>query len=169
MYAPTFRDGTSGSVQDANLSLEKVLRTLQQATGESWLCITRGHVDSRGIHSDAPMDVSGWPETGELLLITDLLITDYSSIGGDFMLLNRPVIYYEPDIDAYRAERGLYFDPDESPMIVAHTEAALLEILSGPIDGPGNCKAVLDFYGTNETGRASQAVAERIAKEICKF
>ena len=169
MYAPTFRDGTSGSVQDANLSLEKVRRTLEQATGGPWLCITRGHVDSRGIHSDAPMDVSGWPETGELLLITDLLITDYSSIGGDYMLLNRPVVYYQPDVGDYNAERGMYFDPDRSPMIVAHTEEALLEILSKPIDGPGNCKAVLDFYGANETGRASQIVAERIGKEIGKF
>ena len=99
----------------------------------------------------------------------DMVITDYSSIGGDYMLLNRPVVYYQPDVGDYNAERGMYFDPDRSPMIVAHTEEALLEILSKPIDGPGNCKAVLDFYGANETGRASQIVAERIGKEIGKF
>ncbi|MBR1821773.1 MAG: CDP-glycerol glycerophosphotransferase family protein [Clostridia bacterium] len=166
MYAPTFRTGTSGSVQDAGLSLEKVRATLEEATGERWVCITRGHIDSRGIRSDAQMDVSAWPEPSELLLISDLLITDYSSIGGDFMLLNRPVVFYQPDIGDYNAERGRYFDPDESPLIVAHTERALLDILSKPIDGPANCKAVLDFFGCRETGRAAEVVAERIMRAL---
>ena len=166
MYAPTFRTGTSGSVQDASLSLEKARAALEAATGARWVCITRGHIDSRGIRSDARMDVSAWPEPAELLLISDLLITDYSSIGGDFMLLNRPVVFYQPDIGDYNVERGLYFDPDKSPLIVAHSEAALLEILSRPIDGPANCKAVLDFFGCRETGRAAQVVAERIAREL---
>ena len=164
MYAPTFRTSSSGSVQDATFSLERVRETLEKATGERWLCITRGHIDSKGIHSDAQMDVSAWPEATELLLITDLLITDYSSIGGDFMLLDRPVVYFQPDAGDYNAERGLYFDPDQSPLIVAHSESELLDILSRPIDGPANCRAVLDFFGANETGRAAQIVAERIAR-----
>jgi CDP-glycerol glycerophosphotransferase len=166
MYAPTFRTDTSGSVQAASFSLEKARETLEAATGQRWLCITRGHIDSKGIRSDARMDVSAWPEATELLLITDLMITDYSSIGGDFMLLNRPVVYFQPDAGDYKTERGLYFDPDQSPLIVAHTEAELLDILSRPIDGPANCRAVLEFFGTNETGRAAEAVAERIAGKI---
>ena len=166
MYAPTFRTDTSGSVQEASFSLEKAREALEAATGERWLCITRGHIDSKGIHSDARMDVSAWPETTELLLITDLMITDYSSIGGDFMLLNRPVVYFQPDAGDYKAERGLYFDPDQSPLIVAHSEGELLDILSKPIDGPGNCRAVLDFFGANETGRAAQIVAERIGEKL---
>ena len=166
LYAPTFRTGTSGSVQQAPLSLERVRETLEKATSEPWICLTRGHIDSKGIRSDGRMDVTDWSEPGELLLITDLLITDYSSIGGDFMLLNRPVIFYEPDIEAYRGERGLYFDPDISPLIVAHTEEALLRILSEPIDGPSNCRAVLDFFGTSESGHAALTVAQKIAKKL---
>jgi len=166
MYAPTFRTGTSGSVQDAALSLEKARAALEKTTGEKWVSITRGHIDSRGIHSDARMDVSAYPEPAELLLISDMLITDYSSIGGDFMLLNRPVIYYQPDIGDYNTERGLYFDPDASPLLVAHSEDELLELLSRPIDGPANCKAVLEFFGTTETGRAAEEVAGKILEEI---
>ncbi len=166
MYAPTFRTGTSGSVQDAPLSLEKVREALEAQTGERWVCITRGHIDSRGIRSDAQMDVSAWPEPSELLLISDMLITDYSSIGGDFMLLNRPVIFYMPDLADYNDERGLYFDPEKSPLIVAHTQDELLALLEKPIDGPANCKAVLDFFGCRETGEAAKAVARRIAQEL---
>ena len=167
LYAPTFRTMGTGGTQKAPLSLEKVRRALEGATGEKWVCVTRSHSVNRGIRSDALLDATDWPETGELLLATDLLITDYSSIGGDFMLLNRPVVFYQPDIDAYRSEeRGLYFDPDQSPLLTAHTEEALLELLSGPIDGPANCKAVLEFFGTHESGHAAEIVAWKIAEKL---
>ena len=166
LYAPTFRFSNAGGRQVAPLSLERVRACLEGATGEKWVCVTRSHELNRGMTSDAALDASGWVEPGELLLATDLLITDYSSIAGDFMLLGRPAVFYQPDIDAYRGERGLYFDPDRSPLIAAHTEPELLDILSRPIDGPANCRAVLDFLGTHESGHAAEAVAERIAKEL---
>ena len=113
------------------------------------------------------MDLSAYPEPSELLLITDLLITDYSSIGGDFMLLDRPVIYYQPDRGDYDAERGgLYFDPDQSPLLVAHDEEELMRLLKSPIDARANCRACLEFFGCRETGRAAQRVAERIAERL---
>lgn len=163
MYAPTFRVSGTGGVQQAGLSLDRAIRTLERSTGEKWLCITRSHETARGIASDAGMDVSSWPETNELLLITDMLITDYSSIGGDFVLLGRPVIFYQPDRGDYDRDRGLYFDPDRSPLIVAHDEGELLDILSKPIDAEASCRAYLDFFGSRETGHASEAVAARIA------
>ena len=166
LYAPTFRFSNSGGTQNADVSLEKVRRTLERATGDPWVCVTRSHELNRGIRSDATLDATHWPETGELLLATDLLITDYSSIGGDFMLLNRPVIYYEPDIDAYRAERGLYFDLDQSPLLAVHTEEALMELLSHSIDGPACCKAALEYFGTHECGHAAEVVAQKITDAL---
>ena len=167
MYAPTFRATDTGGRQAAGLSLERVRATLEKATGEKWLCVTRSHEVARGIASDAAMDLSDWPEPSELLLVTDMLITDYSSIGGDFMLLNRPVIYFQPDRKAYDQERnGLYFDPDQSPLTVAHDEEELLDILSRPIDAPASCRAALDYFGCRETGRAAEIVAERVAEKL---
>lgn len=166
LYAPTFRNGDTGKTQASDLRLERIREVLERSTQEPWVCLTRGHTLVDSIRSDAAMDVTQWTETGELLLITDILITDYSSIGGDFMLLERPVIYYQPDIEAYTGERGLYFDPADSPLMVAHTESELLDILSHPIDGPENCRAVLDFFGTKETGNAAQAVAAWIAERL---
>ena len=40
------------------------------------------------------------------------------------------------------------------------------EMLEKPLDGPGNCREVLDFFGCRETGRAAEIVAERIASII---
>ena len=166
LYAPTFRNADTGRSQAAPLRLERVRETLEGATGERWVCLTRSHELVSGIRSDAWRDVSDWPETNEVLLAVDLLITDYSSIGGDFMLLERPVIYYQPDIGDYDGERGLYFDPDQSPLLTAHTEEALLALLSRPIDAPGNCRAVLEYFGANETGSAAAATARRIRERL---
>ena len=164
LYAPTFRDATAGRKQPAGLDLARVCDALARPTGKKWISITRGHDQNRGIDSDALMDVSGYPETNELLLAVDMLITDYSSIGGDFMLLNRPVIYYQPDRERY--DRALYFDPDASPLIVAHTEQELLDIVSKPLDAAGNCRAALDFFGVRESGHAAETVARWIAARL---
>lgn len=167
MYAPTFRDADSGAKQAAGLDLQAVLDALAAATGDDWLCLTRSHQVARGIDAQGAVDVSDWPETSELLLITDLLITDYSSIGGDFMLLNRPVIYYQPDRQAYDRERhGLYFDPDRSPLKVAHSPDELIALITHPFDAPANCREALDFFGCRESGRAARQVAERVAECI---
>ena len=167
LYAPTFRSTDTGGRQAAGLNLQRVRDALEEATGERWICVTRSHEVARGIASDAAMDVSDWPEPSELLLVTDMLITDYSSIGGDFMLLGRPVIYYQPDRGDYDAERGgLYFDPDDSPLVVAHSEEELMELIAHPFDAEENCRQVLDFFGCRETGRASELVAERVAREL---
>ena len=49
-------------------------------------------------------------DTNELLSICDYLITDYSSIAFDMMMLGKPVIFYMPDYDEYKKNQGLYFN-----------------------------------------------------------
>ena len=163
LYAPTFRDATAGQAQRALLDLDRVRAALERSTGQAWVCLTRGHDLNRGVDA-GQRDVSGYPEISRLLLAVDLLITDYSSIGGDFMLLDRPVIYYQPDRAQY--DRELYFDPDRSPLIVAHSESELLELLSRPIDAAANCREALAFFGAHESGRAAEAVAAWIARRL---
>lgn len=168
LYAPTFRAASSGAAMKATLSLERVRATLEKATGEQWLCLTRSHELNLGVTSDARRDVTDWRDVSALLTACDMVITDYSSIGGDFMLLGRPVVYYQPDVGAYHRERDFYFDMEKSPLIVAHSEGELMDILSRPIDGGANCRACLAFFGATETGHAAKSVAEWIAKALAE-
>ena len=169
LYAPTFREASSGGAQPAALSLKAVKAALERSTSDKWLCLSRGHELNRGVEADAARDVSAWRDVSALLMACDMLITDYSSIGGDFMLLGRPVIYYQPDLAEYLArDRQLYFDVDASPLLTAHSKEALMALLSGPIDGAANCKSCLDYFGANETGRSARAVAEWISNRIGK-
>lgn len=54
-------------------------------------------------------------DTNEILAITDILISDYSSIFFDFLATERPIIFYIPDIETYTNSRGLYYGPEKLP------------------------------------------------------
>lgn len=58
-------------------------------------------------------DFSAERDINDLLLVTDILITDYSSVIFDFALLKKPIVYYVYDLYTYLAERGLYFPFDD--------------------------------------------------------
>ena len=62
---------------------------------------------------DKILDLTLYKEINELLLITDLLITDYSSTIFEYALLDRPIIFYVPDIDEYKETRDFYYDFEE--------------------------------------------------------
>ena len=63
----------------------------------------------------------------ELLYITDILITDYSSSMWDFSLTERPVFLFAPDIDSYDVERGFYTNPYSWPFSIAKSNKMLLD------------------------------------------
>ena len=60
-------------------------------------------------YKDFIYDFSDKRDINDILLITDILITDYSSVIFDYFLLNKPVIYYTYDLEEYKKERGLYY------------------------------------------------------------
>ena len=66
------------------------------------------------VHSDAAVDgavdVTDYENINELCMISDLLITDYSSICMDFSLMKKPMVFYAYDLDKYRGDRDFYFD-----------------------------------------------------------
>ena len=101
----------------------------------------------------------------DLLLISDCLITDYSSCAGDFALLRRPLFLFQDDIEQYQEkDRDFYFNMDESPYLAAHSQKELEEIIDRTSleEAAKNCEEVLTFYGTKETGYAAETVAKRI-------
>lgn len=65
--------------------------------------------------SDFVIDVSDYEDISELYIISDMLITDYSSAFFDYANLKRPMIFYAYDLDHYRTTRGLYFDYQKVP------------------------------------------------------
>lgn len=175
LYAPTFRDTEqrAHAKQKVPLDLYRVLDRLEALDGRRWRCLVRAHYLSWGIPLDDGtgrlLPVSDYPEMAELLLISDALLTDYSSCAGDFALTRRPIFLYQDDLEDYqRNDRALYFDMKDSPYWVASTQEGLDEIIAActPERARENCDAILKFYGEAETGHAAQSVAEYIVKQL---
>jgi len=175
LYAPTFRDELLVKWQRhrAQIDLDRTLRALERRTGDRWMCLFRAHYLSAGLAVDALegriVNAAGHEEMAELLLIADALVTDYSSCAGDFALTGRPIFLFQDDLEDYKAKsRELYFDVADSPYLVARTQEeleALIEAMT-PEFARENDRAILDFYGTTETGRAAEAACEYIIKKL---
>lgn len=165
LYAPTFRD--VGGEMSANFSAKRLIDALEKSTGDKWMILNRGHILNTGVHADAGVDVSSYPEVNELLLVCDMMITDYSSIAGDFLMLDRPIILYHADVKQYaEADRGLVFDPEESPYRIAYDMEDLIDIACNFGDAAENCAQLRTFYGVNESGRSCMQTAERIREYL---
>ena len=133
LYAPTFRGETIGL---ARAPMDLDLPLLRSVLGDDHVVLVRLHpfVRSRwtlGAElADFAVDVSDYPDINELMLSSDLLVTDYSSAIYEFSLLGRPMAFFAPDHAAYEAERGFYLDfPTDLPGPVFETTAALAAYL----------------------------------------
>ena len=69
-------------------------------------------------------------DTNELLSVVDILITDYSSIYFDYLLTDKPILFYIPDYKSYENARGIYFKPQELPGPCSKELSELLEQIS---------------------------------------
>ncbi|MDP9801227.1 CDP-glycerol glycerophosphotransferase (TagB/SpsB family) [Arcanobacterium wilhelmae] len=135
LYAPTWR-GSSKSKKFDGAKLVSDLDRLQASS--SWHLIFRGHPLTQEILSDSILDVhapSSDISTYELMNMADVVITDYSSLGVDFLATGRPVIYYTYDAEEYAEERGLNMKVEEFPGLVVYSITDLLNTLEQYVDG----------------------------------
>jgi CDP-glycerol glycerophosphotransferase (TagB/SpsB family) len=114
LYAPTFRGERT---TDARFPGGLDLAELRAALGVDHVLLVRAHpfVLLGGVPRHAELDgfaidVSDYPELNELMLVSDVLVTDYSSAIYEFALLSRPIAFFMPDRAAYDEERGFYLD-----------------------------------------------------------
>ena len=116
-------------------------------------------------------DVSGVDEVNELCLVSDLLVTDYSSVMFDYALLGRPMIFYMYDLEYYRdASNGFYFDPEEvlPGPIVRTQEALYAAVRSAQTDRAAYAdryEAFRERFCPKEDGCAAQRVVEEIFRK----
>jgi CDP-ribitol ribitolphosphotransferase len=113
LYAPTFRgESVTSATYDDYLDLELMARML----AADHVVLMRLHPFVRSALripeelAGFAFDVSDHPDINELMLVSDLLVTDYSSAIYEFSLLGRPICFLAPDHQAYEGERGFYFD-----------------------------------------------------------
>src|SRR5262249_39306962 len=142
LYAPTLRDHLADRRGRYALDLQLDLDRVRDAAGADTVLLVRKHpyVDQDVAPGSDTLirDVSAYPDATELLLITDVLITDYSSVMADFACTGRPMLFFAYDLEAYREEvRGFYVDYEATvPGPVLRRSDEVAEALRN-IDGIG--------------------------------
>ncbi len=163
LYAPTFRNNAA----NASVVGEEEIDKLIECCGDDFYIIKsfHPHIITGTGRKELPMT------TEELLCCADILITDYSSVFFEFLLLDRPVIFFAPDYDKYESGRGYYLDYDNLPgqiiKNVTGDEAVLaLKTALSTSDGQKAArKAFCDKYMEACDGH----VTKRLANYIIKF
>ena len=110
MYAPTFREG---SLKDAPLQAD--FNKWEKRLGNDYRLLFRAHpVFSKSVHFDDSIrfvkDVSDYPNNNDLIIASDILISDYSGIFFEYGIQDKPMFCYAYDYREYVKERPLYFD-----------------------------------------------------------
>ena len=163
LYAPTFRDNHTNS-QDVTVDLKQVMKILE-GKGEKWVCLVRAHSGTKHLSFKCDgtkyIEASSYPDMADLLAISDMLITDYSSSAGDFILRNKPAILAFFDKEEYISGcRQFNMDPEEAGFIIAKTQNQMNEILrtKSEEDYANNCKRLKEHFGIIANGDASEKI-----------
>ena len=169
LYCPTFRDRARRLATPYDLAFD--IEAVRRALGDDVFLLLRPHYLDRLKLSDRylpfALDVSRHHDVTELMLVADVLVTDYSSVMFDFANTGKPMVFFTYDYEDYvRDERGTYVDlPEIAPGPVVETTDALIEALRAVDD---DAEKYADTYADfrarfcgYETGRAAEAVVEQ--------
>lgn len=133
LYAPTFREYEKDGV-NCVMSLPIDFEKWERILGEEYILLLRAHhevVKVMNIKENAFIkNVSSYSDLNELMMVSDILISDYSSIFFDYSILGKPMFSFSYDYDKYNEERGLYFDiRKDLKCMNLNTEANMLDAI----------------------------------------
>lgn len=137
LYAPTWRESQHKPGEGYGYQMAVDFGKWRSVIGEDAVVLFRCHYlasssEDLSPHEGFVKDVSGYDDINELYAISDLLITDYSSVFFDYANLKRPVIFYMYDYQQYKNEmRDFYLEEKELPGPIVQTEEELLKLLDG--------------------------------------
>lgn len=180
LYCPTFRDDQFSS-EGYSLELALNFESLKKNCGEDFVVLLRTHyfiADKYDLDrfNGYVYNVSDHDDVNDLYIVSDMLITDYSSVFFDYANLNRPIVFYQYDAQQYQNKtRGLYFGTAMLPGFVVQTQEKLEECLEKIIadlknggDGLLRYKQAMAAFRKKFTPFDCADCAEKVVRELFK-
>ena len=172
LYAPTYRSNQHesgvGYVYKEEVDFEK----LQKELGEEFIILFRPHYFvANQFEFDKfkgfVYDVSRFDDITKLYIISDILITDYSSVFFDYANLKRPIIFHMYDLEHYRDEsNGFYLDVEKDlPGKITKTDEELIKEIQKVNNNFTYDEKYKEFnqrFNSMEDGNASKRVVEKV-------
>lgn len=172
LFAPTYRQDLNSATVNS-IDVDACISTLNDKYGGEWIFLLRLHPLMKDIihttdATDMVIDASGYVDMQELLYISDVLITDYSSCMFDYMLMKKPCVLYAPDYDNYIDSRGLVISLSSLPFPIAKNNEELLSSINN-FELCNYRLKIEEYLSVNkhyDDGRASADVVSWIEKRI---
>ena len=173
LYAPTWRDNSfvaAGYTFDLKADFHK----WKDILGDEYVIVFKPHyLIINKYENDHSLDgflysISANAEINELYVLSDILITDYSSVFFDYAVLNRPIYFYMYDIDEYKGElRGFYLDIyKELPGKIYEYEKQMLLDIKNNVYDYSYLKIFNERFNSEQTGNCAQKVIDIVFKDI---
>ncbi|MER8184056.1 CDP-glycerol glycerophosphotransferase family protein [Kitasatospora sp. NPDC094015] len=175
LYAPTFREDRRRPQDGYQLDLRLDLAAARAALADDQVLLVRGHEATCGQVPGAGdgyvWDVGSYPDMAELLLIADVLVTDYSAAMFDFANTGRPILFFTYDLEHYRDNlRGFSFDFEAQapgPLLATSAElvAALGRVEEATAEYREKYAAFREVYCDLDDGQAAARVVDALLKD----
>lgn len=173
LYAPTWRDDEFYGHAQYKFTLKLDLEKMRRKLGDEYVIILRTHYFIADFLDLSEYDgfaynLSKYDDIARLYLISDVLITDYSSVFFDYANLRRPMLFFTYDLEKYRSVlRGFYMDVEKElpgPMLfdtdeVIHAVENLEEVQKKYHD---KYEVFCSKYCAWEDGRAAEKVVNAV-------
>ena len=137
LYAPTFRKKqTDPDLSVYTIAWDSVLDSIKKRFGGEWIALVRLHPNISKYSSllqlgNNAIDVSDYPDMQELMAISDICISDYSSSIIEFAVTGKPGFIFAVDYSEYKKDRGVYFELEELPFPISSDNQQLIDIILG--------------------------------------
>lgn len=140
LFAPTFRGSgrKSAYYPESYINLNAIYKSLE--ADDIFVIKLHPFVKNKIVinkkYQDKIIDLTKYGDINDLLVVTDLLITDYSSVIFEYAFMEKPIILYVPDLEEYHHSRSFYYDYDEYVYgtIAKNQEELMEEMKNASID-----------------------------------
>lgn len=169
LFAPTFRNDCSVDVY--NINFDKVRRALKERFKRDFIVFVSRHPDLRNRieykkeSQEGVIYVADYDDFQEILMASDVLITDYSGCMYDYSFLKRPIFLYQFDYDNYHVnDRTFYIPFSELPYPIANNIEDLIYKIKHFNDNDFKYKLerYMKRFGNFDDGNAADRVANKV-------
>lgn len=176
LYAPTWRDDNSYGAGEYKFELALDLKRMRKEFGEEYVILLRVHywvVDRLDLSdlSDFVINVSDYSDITDIYIVSDICMTDYSSVFFDYANLKRPILFYMYDLEKYRdVLRGFYLDIEKElpgPILTDNTQVvdAIKNLDSVTAEYREKYEQFYERFCALDDGHAAERVCNRVFLE----
>ncbi|EKS1552441.1 CDP-glycerol glycerophosphotransferase family protein [Staphylococcus pseudintermedius] len=168
LYCPTWRGKNVNDPENTLLNIFEEIKLLNQKLPYQVLVKVHPFVYSKAKEMPElkPYLVPDFLDTNQLMPAVDLMITDYSSIFFDFLVTDKPIVFYVPDLDKYQNERGVYIDLCALPGPVADNIQDVITLVSNESYKDADVQEKYAKFKHNFVNYENGSVTERLIESV---